>query len=257
MKRTFNYTGRKKIERRDVAITLREERGTWVFDADLRLAEYHFPRNAEVWVEAQRQNLWMQFSWGTVSAMRPAPDRRLTEFDVPDGLLFRVRVVQPPGPENHKLLGEADGIHFVKAGEASDQRQPLLEPVPDALDQLLWKLNFETDPPQLLVNKDAKPTWRDLARSPQFIALVYPEVLRRLLTRSLIGQDAWIEEDDEGGWKADWVRFARSLGGLGPVPLPDREEEREAWIEEAVAVFARRHELRTMLDLNFEEEERR
>ncbi len=256
MKRTFNYTGRRKIERRDVSITLREDRGTWVFDADLRLAEYRFPRNAEIWVEAHRQNLWMQFCWGTISSMRPPADRRLLEFDVPDGLLFRVRVVHPVGPEHHKLLGEADGIHFVKAGESSDLRRPLLEPVPDTLDQLLWKLDFDTDPPKLLVNKDAKPSWRDLARSPQFIALVYPEVLYRVLIQALTGDEAWTEDDDEGGWKADWVAFAKRIGGMGSVPPSDQEQEREAWIEEAVAAFARRHELRSMLDLASEEEER-
>lgn len=176
MKRTFNYTGRRKIERQDVSVLLREDRGTWVFEADLRLAGYRFPRNAEVWVEAHRQNLWMQFPWGTVSAIRPSINRRLTEFDVPDGILFRVRVVQPPGQEHHKLLGEADGIPFVKLGEDIAQRRPLLEPVPDALDQLLWKLDLESDPPKLLVNRDARPTWKEMARSPQFIALVYPEI---------------------------------------------------------------------------------
>src|SRR5256885_10944817 len=126
MKRTFNFTGRRKIGRTDISITLRQARGTWSFDADLRLNDYHFARNAEVWIEAHRQNLWMQWPWGTVSAMRPAIERKLTEFDVPDEVLFRVRVVQPPGQEHHKLLGEADGIPFVKAGEADDLRRHLL-----------------------------------------------------------------------------------------------------------------------------------
>ncbi len=236
---------------------LREDRGTWVFEADLRLAGYRFPRNAEVWVEAHRQNLWMQFPWGTVSAIRPSINRRLTEFDVPDGILFRVRVVQPPGQEHHKLLGEADGIPFVKLGEDIAQRRPLLEPVPDALDQLLWKLDLESDPPKLLVNRDARPTWKEMARSPQFIALVYPEILRRLLSSALVGEDAWTEDDEDDGWKTDWVRFARNLGGLGAPPPPANTEGREAWIEEAVAAFGRRHQLKTMWDLNFEEEERR
>lgn len=255
MKRTFNYTGRRKIERRDVSITLREDRGAWVFDADLRLADYHFPRNAEVWLEAHRQNLWMQFAWGTVSAMHAAANRRLDEFDVTDGVLFRVRVVQPPGNEHHKLLGEADGIQFVKAGEATDKRRPLLEPVPEALDQLLWKLDLDSDPPRLLVNKDAKPTWRDMARSPHFLALVYPEVLRKLLDRILI-EDQWVEEQEEPGWEADWVKFARSLGISTPLPNPDQRQDREAWIDEAVAAFARRHQLQTNLNLTVEEEAR-
>ncbi len=254
MKRTFNYTGRQKIGRKDVSIMLRQEKTIWVFDANLRLADYHFPRNAEVWLEAHRQNLWMQWAWGTVSALRVPADRRLTEFDVPDGVLFRVRVVQPPGQEHHKLVGEADAIPFVKAGEADDRRRHLLMPVPDPLDQQLWKLDFEHDPPQLLVNRDAKPSWKEMARSPYFIALVYPEVLRRMLTRAL---EDWAEDDEEGGWRADWVRFAKNLGGLGTVPPPDQEQEREIWIEEVVGAFCRRLEPRSTWDRTCDEEGRR
>lgn len=251
MKRTFNYTGRRKIERKDVSITVRDERGALIFDAELRLAEYHFPRNAEVWLEAYQQNLWMQFYYGTVSALQVPADRRLTEFDVADGILFRVRVVQPQGHEHHKLLGEADGVSFIKIGEPTSQRKPLLTPVPDALDQLLWKLDMEADPPRLLVNEKVKPSWKDAARSPQFVALVYPEVLRRLLTRALV-QEKWTEEDGEGGWASDWMRFARNLGVPWPPPAPDLLADCENWVEEACAAFARRNHLLKTWDLNFD-----
>jgi hypothetical protein len=255
MKRTFNYTGRRKIERKDVSVLLREDRGRWVFEAELRLADYRFPRNAEVWVEAHRQNLWMQFPWGTVSAIRPPLNRGLTEFDVPDGILFRVRVVQPPGTEHNKLLGEADGIPFAKLGEDMAQRRPLLEPVPDELDQVLWKLDLESDPPRLLVNKHARPTWKEMASSPYFTALVYPEVLRRLLNTILV-DNQWAQDDDDG-WEADWVRFARNLGGLAAPPRPDERDGRLAWIDDAVSAFARRHQLKATWDLNFEDEDHR
>jgi hypothetical protein len=253
MKRTFNYTGRRNMLRKDISVTVRPDGNGWAFDADLRLASYKFPHNGEVWVEAHRQNLWMQWSWGTISGIRVPVDRRLAEFDVPDGVLFRVRVVQPPGVEHHKLLGEVDYIQPVKAGEADDRRRHLLVPVPDALDQQLWKLDFEHEPPQLLVNRDAKPSWKEMARSPYFIALVYPEVLRRILTRVLV-DDTWSEDDEEGGWQSDWVRFARNLGGLAPVPTPDLKTDRENWIEEAVAAFARRMQLRSMWDVEVERE---
>ena len=48
MERTFNDTGRRKIGRKDVSITLRQEKSVWVFDANLRLGEHEFPRNAVV-----------------------------------------------------------------------------------------------------------------------------------------------------------------------------------------------------------------
>lgn len=253
MKRTFNYTGRRKIARKDVSVSVRPDGRGWSFDADLRLALYKFPHNAEVWVEAHRQNLWMQWSWGAISTIRVPLNRQLVEFDVPDGVLFRVRVVQPAGPEHHKLLGEADGILPVRAGEADERRRHLIVPVPDALDQQLWKLDLEHEPPQLLVNREAKPSWKDLAKSPYFIALVYPQVLRRILTKVLV-KETWSEEDEDSGWQSDWVQFARNLGGLPPLPLPDQMPDRETWIEEAVAAFARRMQLRTMWDVEVDRE---
>jgi hypothetical protein len=188
--------------------------------------------------------------------LRAPIDRKLTEFDVPDGVFFRVRVVQPPGQEHHKLLGEADGIPFVKAGEEDERRRHLIVPIPDALDQQLWKINFESDPPSLLVNKDAKPSWKEMARSPQFIALVYPEVLRQILKRVLI-DEKWSEDDEETGWQTDWMKFARNLGVLGQLPAADLEQDRENWIEEAVGAFCRRLELRMVWDRTFDEEGRR
>jgi hypothetical protein len=253
MKRTFNFTGRRSISRRDVLVTVRADGGGWAFDTELRLNAYKFPHNAEIWIEAHRQNLWMQWLWGTISAIRVPLNRQLTEFDVPDGVLFRLRVVQPSGVEHHKLLGEADGIQPVKAGDTDDRRRHLIVPVPDALEQQLWKLDLEQEPPQLLVNRDAKPSWKEMARSPEFISLVYPEVFRRILSYVLI-ELSWSEDDEESGWQSDWIRFAKNLGGLATLPKPEQKQDREVWIEDAVSAFARRMQLRTMWDLECEKE---
>jgi hypothetical protein len=254
MKRTFNYTGRQRIDRNDAALILSLSDGMWSYDASLSLADYKFPKNAEVWVEAYRQNLWMKWQWGTISATHAPADRRLTEFENPEGLKFRIRVVQPLGSEHHKLLGEADGIPFVKAGEVDDRRQRLLVTVPDALDQQLWKINFDADPPTLLVNQDAKPSWKSMAASSQFEALVYPEVFRSLLIRILI-QDEWTEENDID-WQANWMKFALNLRGMDPVPNPDSKEERELWIEETVSAFCRKRQLQSSWNLIFDEDKR-
>lgn len=254
MKRTFNYTGRKKINRKDVGIRLSQVNGSWVFDAEIHLSEYHFARTAEIWFEAYRQNLWMQWAWGTIATPIVPLDRKLSEFDDPTGVLFRVRVVHPPGPEHHKIIGEADGIPFVKAGEADDRRRHLLNPIPDNLEHELWRLDFSDDSPRFLVNKDAKPSWEAMARLPQFLALVYPEVTRRILMRILLDSDQWSEDDDEEGWKKDWIQFAKMISGQGPVPAG--KQEREDWIQDAVAALARKHQLRTAWDLSCEDEER-
>ena len=79
--------------------------------------------------------------------------------------------------------------------------------------------------------------------------------MRRLLTTALI-ENEWSEDEDESGWESDWIRFARNLGGLATPPPATDKEGRSNWIEEAVAAFARRHQLKAMLDLTFEEENR-
>lgn len=254
MKRTFNYTGRHGIARKHVSISVRPDGEYWTFDAILNLSEYKFAHNAEVWVEAHRQNLWMQWSWGTIAAPRIPASRKLLEFDVPDGVSFRVRVVQPPGNEHHKLLGEVDGIQPVKAGEAEDHRRPLIVPVPDELDQLLWKLDFDRERPTLLVNRAAKPSWRDLAVSPHFVGLVYPEVLRRILEKILLEEEWTDDEEADGSWQSDWMRFARGLGGLAALPIEHQTQERERWIDDAVAAFARRLQPRSLWDAESEKE---
>lgn len=259
MKRTFNYTQRRVIKRQDISIRLHEEAGVWIFDADLRqLTSYKFPHNAEVWVEAHRQNLWMQFGWGTISLLRPPMDRRLTEFDGAEGILFRVRVVMPQGAEHNKLVAEADGLRYVKTGDADDLRRPLITPEPDTLDQLLWKLDLESDPPKLLVNRDARPTWKAMTRSPYFIALVYPEVMRQMLTKALLDpKNEYTDDDEDEGWKTDWVKFARNLGGMEPLPHVEDRDARETWIDSAVAAFSRHHKIRETLELAINEEDKK
>ncbi|MEY2878027.1 MAG: hypothetical protein RLZZ15_407, partial [Verrucomicrobiota bacterium] len=67
MIRQINHTGRKRISRDAVRISLREADGRLAFDASLKLGEYSLPPDAHVWVEAYRQASWMQFPWGRVS----------------------------------------------------------------------------------------------------------------------------------------------------------------------------------------------
>ena len=59
MKRTFNYTGRKKIERRDVSITIREERIETVTREELQALSRRWiggkkVSDREIWIYARR-----------------------------------------------------------------------------------------------------------------------------------------------------------------------------------------------------------
>jgi len=239
MRRTFNYTGLKRILREHVGITLRRSADEPEFDASLNLGEYGFPGNASVWVEAYRRSMWMQWRWGTVARQQPPADRRLTEFDVPDGVLFRVRVVGQDEADRNKLLGEADRIHPVTEGEALQQRRSLLTCLPGDLGDVVWQLSWDDDEPKLLINRNAEPSWSKAARTPWFFTLVYPEVLRQILKRILI-EDEWAPGNDQDpDWRSNWIRFASQVLKVGPCPNGDKHDCLD-WIDDAVKSFARR-----------------
>jgi hypothetical protein len=243
----LNYTGRRAIDRKQIRIVVRGKSGDLSFDAVFDAKKLGtFPGFAQIWLEAHRGNLWMQWPWGTIEAPTPPTDRKLHEFDVSDGVWFRLKVVQPPGHEHNKLLGEAARIPFILAGDNGQKRHPLLIPVPEELGNLIWKVDFDQEEPLLLINHNCRPSWVDAAKNPHFAALVYPQATRMILQRGLLGEDAWTEHDDEDSWQSRWVAFAQMLGAPEDVPNKDDAAARLEWIEEAVSAFASQNKILEM-----------
>jgi hypothetical protein len=247
MKRTFNFTGRKNINREDVPVTIDRTPLGLAFNANPKLDGYGFPEDAEIWIEAYRGNLIKQCSWGKVSQPEAPLDRGLSDFEVPDGIQFRLRVVSLADGNLLKMLGEADHVVPTDADENPDNRRPLITPVPHDLGQQLWKIDFVSDPPSLLVNNQAKDGWRDIARSSAFIALVYPQVMRSMLFKILI-EDEW--DEDGADWQNNWVQFAKQTYTASVLPAVSDHEGREKWIDDAVDAFASSKNLKDLWDAN-------
>jgi hypothetical protein len=244
MPTALNFTGRKPIDRTKISIVIRPLDKEWTFDAKFDPSSLGaFPPFAQIWLEAHRDNLWMHWPWGTIENPKAPEDRRLLEFDVPDGIWFRLKIVQPPGHEHNKLLGEAERIPFVQAGEEENKKRPLLIPIPMELGNQLWRVDLEQEEPVLHVNQDCRPSWVDAAKNPHFISLVYPQAMRMILERALVGDNAWSGDDDPDSWQSRWVQFAQILGAPDDVPDRHDREGRLAWIDEAVELFAADHKL--------------
>jgi hypothetical protein len=235
--RRLNFTGRKRINREHVRIALQEKPGEpATFEADLGdLKEYKLPDDALVFVEARLQTRWMRFPYGTVGAITPCADRRLTEFDATDGVLFSVKVTSAT-QRTGMMLAEADRIPVRFPGEVDEPRLPLLPVKAEDLGQEVWRIDFSGPTPMLLINRAAgdKDT---IARSPLFMSLVYTAALREILTR-IIHVEQYDDYDEEGdGWMDRWLKFATRLPNMGPVPGKD-DDDSELWIDDAVAAFA-------------------
>ena len=232
----FNYTGRKKINRQDVTITVFDNNGILKFKADMNLKEYGLPAESPVYVEAYRQTSWMRFESGVVCEPDTPKDSKLSEFDSLEGIRFRIKVTQREGAHG-KLLAMADKIHPLKPEEGDTERTCIL-PVQSADMECIWKIQFDEEP-ILLVSKKAGS--KDMiSKSPEFITLVYPAILREVLYEIKTSDDDWQEEEE--AWQKQWIEFINLLPGVGKMPeLPcENEDAYDQWVEDAVDSFSRK-----------------
>ncbi len=250
--RRFNYTGRKKLKREHTIVYVRPSgNGLTEFDAQLSLSAYDLPRGAPVYIEAYRQTSWMRFPCGTVEQVVLPSDRTLSEFDAPEGVLFRVKVTSPSDPEG-LLLAEADQVR-PKEPEDTDQSRISLLPVKpdDDLGDQVYRIDL-TDRPLLLINSGIGD-WRAVARDPVFISLVYPAAMRTILVY-ILKIERHFDTEDMTSWKSQWLYYAEHLPGIDDVPTEDQSERIDDWIDEAISSFCRQNRITHMFGQYWTEE---
>ena len=238
MLKRFNFTKRKRIEKERIVIELIEpsDDGATSFDATrLDLDGKGLPPDAPVTIEAYRGRSAMRFPWGQVGALSPPAERRLV--NVPDNPSFRVKVVAADG--SGALLALANRVRPYRK-----EHHGALVWLNDRVDlgKEVWRLDFGNGNPTLQINRAIAGIGAAVQKDGAFRGLVMPEVLRAVLVRAIIIDDA-DPEDEEGEW-TEMMGFVRSFYDE---PLPpdsgdgDRREhdkERMAWIDEAVKAFA-------------------
>lgn len=240
MKRTFNYTGRRRIPLEMIGIRVYAiDSGVRWFDADLtRLYELKLPENARVFVEAYFERAYRRFDFGTISAITAPEDRSLEEIDFGGRMRFRVKVTDLSGVHG-KLLASAEDIMPSLPRDDARAREALL-PVEPRIDmgQEVWRVNFDVGGPYLEVNASIDGVM-DLFRNNKVVAaLVYPHALRTILTQVLLVNRTGLDDD---GWEGRWLRFGtlqESVPPPHPSPATTTDEDLVVWIESVSAAFA-------------------
>lgn len=242
MKRRFNYTGRKKIPREQITITLNRDAGSVrSFNATIDMNGLNLPPGVKVYVEAYHRTESKRFDFGTVGKMLSPRDTTLTALAYTESLRFRVLVVDETG-QHGLLLVHADRITPIsEAGKKS-----ILPVEFRDLGHQIWLVEYgeQDEAPILILNRNI-PNIENITKSdPQFIMFVYPAVIREVLTHMIFidGVDSPFEPSTD--WHGDWLGFARRiLPGEGPPEnLNSREvnfngEEVEKWINRVVEEF--------------------
>lgn len=248
----INYTGRQRIAREAVRLRVRSMPAAPVLDVlSLGLDSVRVPAEAEVVVEAYRQTAYMRFYAGTVANPVLFTDELLYQFDAPESIRFRVKVVGT-GEQRGKVLAQADQIRAALEDAETPPQTSLLVIAPKPLGQILWRLEFNNDEPELMVNSDVGD-WKTFAATPAFQAFVLPEVLRQIA--SWVLTEVKSMDDDDESVLALWVKFFGTIG-YDPKEVDDSDESKKNWIEDVVAYFGRAHRFRDLVrDLTGEVEE--
>ncbi len=245
MIRRFNYTGRKKIPRAQISITLYEAEGKKLaFDASVDFKGIILPQDGNIFIEAYRRAYLKRYECGSVRDPRFPKNEILEGLDSDSLVRFRLKVVDKKG----RIVAIADKISPHRLDKEEPANRLCLLHV-DFLDlgQLIWRLDLDGDWPILLLNKNVENI-REIARSDlTFLALVYPEIVRQILYKTVVDEDHTDPETDgEEDWMSAWLRFALSLVGRKQLPPSGESEpviqEKLKWIDEVVDAFCSNHQ---------------
>ena len=245
--RRFTYTGREAISKERLVFEVLEngEDSARTFTAKFNFADMKFPDKAEVIVEATcgGTSTVNRYSFGTVEDISSPADLRLTRLSG-KRIMFTVKVVDHT-EQFGCILGICKDANRGKQGETESQGLLPVE-LSSELGELLWKLEFEETEVFLLVNEESPEIKERLERDPSFHALIWPEVIRRVLERAFEKEE---DAEEEEGWPRDWlVGFGQELHPEKEDPLgllgDDNDEMQKEWIDAVVYEFCRKHTLK-------------
>lgn len=244
MLRTINYTGRSKINRDEVRITISEELGMEPsFEAEFDFLQ-RFPEDSSIYVEAYYKETLQRFSFGTVGNVTRPADRKLSAVDLTGTTLFRVRVVDESG-QIGRLLGAAEALR-PEGSKDDDNSDSLMTLKTGRLESLPWKVEVPTDgsKPCLIINNKIPDPLNRAKSDPGFYALILPGALHQVLYQLMLNEPD--EDDAEANQQRDrWLELATKLES-DPPDTNDRDLF-GSWVERVVEAFCRREDMTNAL----------
>lgn len=239
MKRRLNYTGRRKIKRKRVSMTLVRQKGDSIsFNLKrLDIEDLGLPSNAKVYIEAYHRTELKRFDFGTVTAISRPSYLSLTDLAYPENLRFRILIVNP---SNNRILAHATGI----TPEEQVEKKSILPVEFLDLGNEIWRVDYEGEEgsPILSINKRIPNIENFAKHDPQFFIYVYPSVIREILTHMIFVDGIDSKDDPVIDWHNDWLKFSINLGCPPPETLdPSNEDfnkdEALKWINDVVTAF--------------------
>ena len=241
MIRRFNYTGRRKIPRERINITLSGLGLERRFTLGVNFEGFKFPEIAKIFVDANYKGIYQRFDFGTVGNFVQPENTFLTDLPETELVFFDVLVIDET-QEIGLILGNASGIPASTQNLPND-RIPLLYVNQTDLKDQIWRLTFDGDDnrPILEINNRIEGLY-DLAKNDRsFTSLVYPIAFREVL-KFILSEGNY--DAGEPGWRTDWLIFIDKILGIKIMPENnDNHEltpEQEQWVDDCINSYCRK-----------------
>jgi len=248
MKASYNYTGRKRLDNSTFEIEVHEVKdGPSTVEVTLhRNAVEGIADSAVPWVEAYAGPRAMRFRMKRPDEASITDRFLLDGFGIGEPVLFRIKIVDE-SDQKRPIRARRDRIRPTMYSTDGSKKKSVLPVFPCDLGHIAWQLDWtDSSRPVLQVNSRISEV-RDITsiakNDPDFAILVFPQVIRDVLTRLL---DAGVD-DDEDSRENEWLLFGAGLAGRPFVGSEDDEEEdsrlRNDWVSDVVQSFGRGAEL--------------
>ena len=255
----FNFTGRKRVLEAEAQIHVIKEDEPPGQPGHLKVVleqtftssgRHIYDKSDIVMLEAIRRTKLRRCSLGTVGELQKDTIADFPDFPNGKEVYYRLRIVDPV---THKLKGLAKTLKDADREQKPTDVESLL-PVErsqddDELGNLFWKVKFESEGPVLIISSK-KFDSNELVKSPEFRALVLPEVLREVLIEAFIHS---VPSSGDSEWVDNWKTFVAVNLGVegGPENEPDALDENyiretKRWIDDAGRSFADKYQLSTI-----------
>lgn len=237
MQRTFNYTGRRAIQKSEVVFSLDESGGITGFNVEFRLDESNYPDDASVYVDAYYKETRQRFYFGKIARITPPKDRALTEIDLSGSPLFRVLIVDESN--KHGLLlasGEAFRADD-EDGSSNEKRESLLSVKKKSLGEVAWRVEFDNSGiPELCINSNIPNAIERIKSDPLFQSLILPAAFKQILIQIL-----WNNAEEESESNQRWMELAEHFGDERP---DDNDPQRLIeWVDEIIDTFCEKFDM--------------
>lgn len=237
MIRRFNYTGRRKILTSDFECKIqhRENESSMLFfhfEDDFLTG---FPPHTEIVLEIYKGPKSERINLGSATSFNNDFSQALDNWDSATNILGRIKIISLVD-RKRKLLAWAHQFRPVEIDSTGRSTKSILPVEAKNLGSEVWRLELN-DPtsPVLFVNSqisDVREVTSIVENDADFSALVFPDILRKILDVNYIKSDDPPEEDFE------WAVFAEKLGaGAPPEDDDDDKTEHKLWIDRAVHHF--------------------